>query len=182
MKPTAEKTLTDDQLHAIDEITRLSEQASTPLQRLERRLHPFVAFVVMPLFALANAGVELPSDMGDAFIDPIALGTAFGLMLGKPIGILITCWLLLKIGVAQLGYGITWQHLIGMSFLAGIGFTMSLFINELAFLEPEFRLKAKLGIILGSLVAGTIGFLVLRRSPAVESLPSEDLAVEPKEH
>ncbi len=181
MKPTPEKTLTDDQLHAIDEITRLSEQASTPLQRLERRLHPFVAFIVMPLFALANAGVEFPSDIGSVFSDRISLGAASGLLIGKPVGILLVCWLLLKLNIAQLGYGITWPHLIGMGFLAGIGFTMSLFINELAFTGPDLRQQAKLGIILGSIVAGAIGFIILRRSPAVPSLPSEDLAVEPKE-
>ncbi len=182
LKPTPEKTLTDDQLFAIDEITKLSEQASTPLQRLERRLHPFVAFIVMPLFALANAGVELPSDIGSMFTDPISLGIAFGLLIGKPLGILLICWLLLKMNVAQLGYGITWPHLAGMGFLAGIGFTMSLFINELAFTDPDLRQQAKLGIILGSVIAGTIGFIILRRAPAVPSLPSEDLAVEPKEN
>jgi NhaA family Na+:H+ antiporter len=180
LKPNTVKTLTEEQLHAIDKMVRLNEQASTPLQRLEHRLHPFVAFLVMPLFALANAGVELPSDLGAVFT-AIPSGTALGLLIGKPIGILLVCWILLKLNIAQLGYGITWHHLIGMGFLAGIGFTMSLFINELAFSDPVMRQEAKLGILLGSLLAGTIGYFILRSSPAVPSLPSEDLAVEPKE-
>ncbi len=181
LKPNTVKTLSEDQLHAIDKIIRLNEQAATPLQRLEHRLHPFVAFLVMPLFALANAGVEFPSDMAVAFKSNIQLGASLGLLIGKPVGILLVCWILLKLNIAQMGFGITWQHLAGMSFLAGIGFTMSLFINELAYSDALMRQQAKLGIMLGSLVAGVIGYMILRRSPAVPSLPSEDLAVEPKE-
>ena len=141
------------------------ERAATPLQRLEKALHPLVAFGVMPLFALANAGVELPDDPLGALTSPVALGVGVGLAVGKPLGIVLTVLLLVRLGVGRLGNGITRAHLVGMGFLAGIGFTMSLFVNELAFADPVLREEAKLGILLASLVAGSIGFLLLRRLP-----------------
>lgn len=161
LRPNTVKTLTEDQLHAIDKVIRLNQQAATPLQRLEHKLHPLVAYLIMPLFALANAGVELPSDPGAALAGPIALGTALGLLLGKPLGILLVCWLIVRLGWAKVGDAFTWRQLVGASLLAGIGFTMSLFINELAFAEEAYRQQAKLGIMLASLVAGVAGYLVL---------------------
>lgn len=161
LRPNTVKTLTEDQLHAIDKVIRLNQQAATPLQRLEHKLHPVVAYLIMPLFALANAGVELPSDAGAALAGPIALGTALGLLLGKPLGILLVCWLIVRLGWAKVGDAFTWRQLVGASLLAGIGFTMSLFINELAFAEEAYRQQAKLGIMLASLVAGVAGYLVL---------------------
>ena len=134
-------------------------------ERLEHRLHPLSSFVIVPLFALANAGVELPDDPLGALTSPVALGVGVGLAVGKPLGIVLTVLLLVRLGVGRLGNGITRAHLVGMGFLAGIGFTMSLFVNELAFADPVLREEAKLGILLASLVAGSIGFLLLRRLP-----------------
>ncbi|HRD53866.1 MAG TPA: Na+/H+ antiporter NhaA, partial [Flavobacteriales bacterium] len=162
LKPNTVKTLTEDQLHAIDKVIKLNQHAATPLQRLEHKLHPIVVYVVMPLFALANAGVELPSEIGSALAGPIAMGVALGLLVGKPVGILLVCWVIVKLRWASIGDQFTWRQLLGASFLAGIGFTMSLFINELAFIDPDHRQQAKLGILLASFIAGTTGFFILR--------------------
>ncbi len=162
LEPNRQPTLTADQLHMIEKIDRASEYAETPLQRLEHRLHPIVMYIVIPLFALANAGVELPSEPSEALLGSVTLGVGLGLLLGKPLGILGLSWLLVRLGWAKLGTAVTWRHMVGAAFLAGIGFTMSLFINELAFRDPDLRQQAKLGIIIASVIAGIIGFLVLR--------------------
>ena len=164
LKPNQSATLTGDQLHSIDATIRLARHAATPLQQLEHQLHPIVVFGVMPLFALANAGVELPADIGAALMSPVALGTALGLLIGKPLGILLVCGLIVRLGWARVGEDFGWGQLVGASVLAGIGFTMSLFINELALETPELRQQAKLGILLASLAAGVLGFLILRRA------------------
>ena len=167
LKPNQLPTLTEEQLHVIEKIDEASENAETPLQRLEHKLQPLVMFGVMPLFALANAGVELPDDMGAALASSVTLGVGLGLLLGKPLGILLTCWIFVRLGWARIGPVLTWAHLVGAAFLAGVGFTMSLFVNELAFVSPLLRQQAKLGILVASVLAGTIGFLLLRRSPPV---------------
>lgn len=169
LEPNDVDTLTADQLYSIDEAIGLARKAITPLQRLEHRLHPVVAFIVLPLFALANAGVELPSDVGAALGSPVALGTGLGLLVGKPLGILLVCWLVTRVGWAKVGPDFGWMHLVGASALAGIGFTMSLFVNELAFDSADLRQQAKLGILIGSLLAGGLGFLILRAAPARRS-------------
>ncbi|MEZ4739627.1 MAG: Na+/H+ antiporter NhaA [Flavobacteriales bacterium] len=168
LEPNRKPTLTADQLHMIEKIDRASEYAETPLQRMEHRLQPIVMYFVIPLFALANAGVELPSDAIGALSGTITLGVGLGLLFGKPLGILLVCWLLVKLGWARLGASVTWKHMIGAAFLAGIGFTMSLFINELAFRDPELRQQAKLGILIASVLAGTIGYLLLRNTPVAD--------------
>lgn len=168
LEPNGKPTLSEDQLAVIQRIETDCERAATPLQRLEKALHPLVAFGVMPLFALANAGVELPVDPLGALTSPVALGVGTGLLLGKPLGICLTVLLLMRLGVGRPGAGITRGHLLGMGFLAGIGFTMSLFVNELAFADPGMREAAKLGILLASLLAGTVGFLLLRRLPRAD--------------
>jgi NhaA family Na+:H+ antiporter len=168
--PNGLPTLSEDQLHTIGAIKRSAALAETPLQRLEQGLHPLVAFVILPLFAFANAGVELPQDPMMALQGTVFLGVLLGLVVGKPVGILLTCWLLLRTGVAKLGAGIRWGHLVGMAVLAGVGFTMSLFVNELAFTDAAPVQQAKLAILLASLIAGSGGYLWLRafaeRAPA----------------
>ena len=152
------------QMHDLSSMTRLSAHAATPLQQLERTLHPLVTFVVLPVFALANAGVELPADVASAFADPVTLGVGLGLLLGKPIGVLLASFLMVRLAGAQLGSGVTWRHMVGAGLLAGIGFTMSLFVNELAFPGvPEFAVEAKLGILLASTLAGLLGYWWLAR-------------------
>ncbi len=139
-----------------------SREAESPLQRLEYSLHPWVSFAVMPLFALANAGVSLGGTIVGPAIDPITLGVAAGLLLGKPVGVTLGGWLLIRAGLAAMPAGVNLRQLIGVGFLAGVGFTMSLFIANLAFGATPLNASAKLGILAGSLVSGVVGFLVLK--------------------
>jgi NhaA family Na+:H+ antiporter len=148
-------------------------EAVSPLHRLEHGLHPWVAFGIMPLFALANAGVALsPSSLGE----PVALAVGASLTIGKPVGIIIACVLAVRFRVTSLPEDVTWGMLTGGACLAGIGFTMALFLNALAFPVaefPAFEAAGKIGTLAGSLVSAIIGAailsLVLRRSPAMRS-------------
>lgn len=148
------------------EVTQRLETAvrnvATPLQRLEQALHPWVTLVVMPVFALANAGVTLGAGVAETLFNPVAYGVIVGLLIGKPVGVLLSSGVVIRLGVAKLPDGVTWLHLMGVGFLAGIGFTMSLFITDLAFGQAEASASAKIGILLGSAVAGLIGWSVLR--------------------
>lgn len=135
-----------------------------PLKTLEHALHPWVAFGVLPIFAFANAGVPLTDlKLGDA-LHPVPLGIMLGLFLGKQIGIFAACWLAVRLGIASRPAGVSWLQLYGVAILCGIGFTMSLFIAALAF-EGEvtnFQGLERLGILLGSVASGVIGYIVLR--------------------
>jgi NhaA family Na+:H+ antiporter len=121
----------------------------------------------MPVFALANAGVSLGADAGAAFTHPVSLGIVAGLVLGKPIGILGFAWLAVRLGFADLPEGVRWRQICGASCLAGVGFTMSLFVAGLAFGAGSEQQAAKVGILAASLVAGAVGWLVLRTGPEV---------------
>ena len=153
---------TGGQMDDLGRMAQLSNYAATPLQQLEKSLHPLVTFVVLPVFALANAGVQLPGDVGAAFSHPVPLGVALGLLLGKPVGVLLTSYLMVRLAGARLGRNVRWSHMVGAGLLAGIGFTMSLFVNELAFPgHPEYVLEAKLGILVASAIAGAVGYVWL---------------------
>ena len=150
-------------LDAVHSINVACSRVETPLQRMEHAMEPWVAYLILPLFALANAGVMLGSlDLGAAALHPVTLGIIFGLALGKPVGILLFTWLTTKILRVNLITGATWSMILGVGFLGGIGFTMSLFISALSFSEPIFQEYAKIGIIGGSLVSGICGYAVLR--------------------
>ncbi len=159
--PNDVPTVTPEQLHILEDMRTLSKQAMTPLQRLEHGMHPFVTFIVMPIFALANAGVTITSDSTSSGMSYVAVGVMFGLLLGKFIGIVGTTSLFIKLKLANLPIGMTFKHLIGVGLLASIGFTMSLFIANLAFTSPELIQQAKIGILIASLIGGTVGFLFL---------------------
>jgi Na+:H+ antiporter, NhaA family len=147
---------------ALRRLEVLSEKALPPLARLEHGLHGIVTFGIMPLFALANAGVDLRGG-GAAIASTIGLGVVMGLVLGKPIGITLASWLAVRTGFASLPAGIGWRTLAGAAMLGGIGFTMSLFIATLAFGESAERLaSAKLGTLVASVIAGVAGWIVLR--------------------
>ena len=138
-----------------------------PLQRLEHLLHPWVAFFIMPVFALANAGISLQISSLHQLFDPVTLGIAAGLFIGKQAGIVSFSWLAIKTGLASKMEGVTWQQIYGASLLAGIGFTMALFITNLAFVDPDLINKAKTGILIASLLSGITGWLVLRNTRKV---------------
>jgi len=138
-----------------------------PLQRLEHNLEPIVVFIVLPLFAFANAGVILDFEGLSGFVrQPVSLGAFLGLVVGKPVGIILAAWLLVKLRLADLPRGVQWIEMLGASMLAGIGFTMSLFVNELAFARADDAATlvndGKLGIFLASCVAAILGLGILR--------------------
>jgi NhaA family Na+:H+ antiporter len=133
--------------------------------RLERTLHPWVTFFIMPVFALANAGVAIPREFGAVLLQPVTVGVILGLVFGKPLGVFLASWLAVRIGFASLPEGVTWRHINGAGWLAGIGFTMSLFIAGLAFTSESLLDMAKLGILIASLCAGIMGILFLITIP-----------------
>ncbi|CAN5661429.1 sodium/proton antiporter NhaA [soil metagenome] len=153
------------QQSAVIELEEACEQVQAPLQKMEHALHSWVAFAIMPIFAFANAGVALSANSLSSASFPVLLGIVLGLTLGKPIGILGAAWLAVRTGIAELPQGITWRHMLGVGVLAGMGFTMSLFIASLAFVNPAMLATAKLAILLASLLAGGAGFILLRRVP-----------------
>ncbi len=139
------------------------EDAQPPLAHMRHILHVPVNFWIMALFALANAGVALGGSAGGvtALVGPVTLGVAFGLVIGKPVGILCATWLATRVG-ATLPTGASWASIAGVACLAGIGFTMSLFVSGLAFPNPALLSQAKLGIVCASLIAGGIGAIAVR--------------------
>jgi NhaA family Na+:H+ antiporter len=150
---------------AVQQLERLAEQLQPPLLRLEHALHGVVAFGIMPLFALANAGVPLGlTQLAGGDSTAVALGIALGLLVGKPVGITLCAWAAVRLGMATLPQAVTWRLIAGAGLLGGIGFTMALFIAGLAFgRAPELLVSAKLGILGASLIAGLAGWLVLHR-------------------
>jgi NhaA family Na+:H+ antiporter len=155
--------LADQGRHAaLQALETACQHAETPLQRLEHVLHPWVAFGIMPLFALANAGVCLTAEVASCLTNPVALGIIAGLVLGKPIGVTLFTWLSVRSGITTLPSGVTWRQIVGTGCLAGIGFTMSLFIAGLAFGGSPLLDVAKIGIMVGSPVVGMIGWIALR--------------------
>ena len=152
------------------ELDRLVTETQAPLQRLEHQLQTWVAFIIVPLFAFSNAGVRLTSEALDGLAtDRVVLGVAVGLVLGKTVGVFAATWAAAKTGVGQLPAGVTYRHVLGLAITAGIGFTVALFVAGLAF-EPgsPFTDSAKIGILGGSLVAGIVGYVVLRTSPPAD--------------
>jgi len=157
-------TLTNDQLHMIGKMKSMTKHAMTPLQRLEHGLHPVVSFVVMPIFALANAGVVFDINFSDLFSNNIFLGITTGLIVGKFLGIFGVTFILLKLKLVRLPKKMTINHLFGISILSGIGFTMCLFITTLAYENPEHITQAKIAIFAASIIAGVAGYVLLNRN------------------
>ncbi|MBI2767402.1 MAG: Na+/H+ antiporter NhaA [Chloroflexi bacterium] len=152
----------------------LVRATESPLERLERMLHPWVSYLVVPVFALANAGVVLDRGLFDAAAhSPATGGIVTGLLIGKPLGIVLAAWLAVRLGIAALPKNVTFVHVIGMGVMAGIGFTVSLFITGLAFSDAALVDEAKAGILAASLIAGTVGFVYLWIAPG------EPFAAEP---
>lgn len=145
------------------------------LYKVEHALHPWVAFLVLPLFAFANAGVSLKGLSLDDLTQPLTLGIAAGLFLGKQVGVFTATWLGVRSGLARLPEGVNWHHVYGVACLTGVGFTMSLFIGSLAFSGSETMNAVRLGVMAGSILSGLLGYAVLRTTapqPASASAPS----------
>lgn len=157
--------LTDErQQHAVIELEELCEAVQAPLQKMEHTLHGVVQFGIMPIFALANAGVVLSPGALGGRTSAVALGIVLGLVLGKPIGLLGASWLAVRSGIAALPPGVSWRQMLATGVLAGIGFTMSLFIAQLGFEDASVLEAAKLAILLASLIAGGVGMVLLSRA------------------
>lgn len=146
-----------------------AKNGSSPLKHLEHILHPWTAFLVLPIFAFANAGVALAGLRISDLMAPLALGIAAGLVIGKQLGVFGFMFLATKAGLVQRPAGVSWLQLYGLACLTGIGFTMSLFIGNLAFVDPEQIETVKLGVISGSVISGVLGYCLLRFASAPDS-------------
>jgi NhaA family Na+:H+ antiporter len=153
-----------EQLDVVQRIHSNAEKALPMGLVLEHFLHPIQVWLILPLFALANAGVTVGGDLMAVLANPLALGIIVGLVVGKPLGIALLSWLAVKSGRGALPEGVTWAQVVGAGCLAGIGFTMSLFITDLAFDNETLIATAKIGILAASLVSGILGFVILSRS------------------
>jgi NhaA family Na+:H+ antiporter len=152
-----------EQLDAIESIHIRAGDALPAGLMLEHALHPVQVWLILPLFALANAGVALGGDLGRILASPLALGIIAGLVVGKPLGISLMSWLVVRSGKGRLPAGVTWTQVAGAGCLAGIGFTMSLFVSDLAFNNEVLITTAKVGILAASLSSGILGFVILSR-------------------
>jgi NhaA family Na+:H+ antiporter len=150
------------QQHATETLEQLCKEVETPLTHFEHQLNPWIAYAILPLFAFANAGVPLGSGFSQLLANPVTWGVVVGLVLGKPLGITLFSWLAVRLGVALLPSTISWRQIVGVAWLGGIGFTISLFVAELAFGTDPLGDAARVGILVGSVVAGTIGYVILR--------------------
>lgn len=156
--------LTDEQLGLLEKVRKDTNDAIPPLQRLESSLHPFVTYVILPIFAFANAGVSLDFDLSQLFNTNVTLGVSLGLFVGKVIGIVGFTLLMIKLRITPKPIGMTFYNLLGIGLLGAIGFTMSMFVTSLAFSHPEYVVQAKVGIFIASIVGGLVGYMVLARS------------------
>jgi NhaA family Na+:H+ antiporter len=147
------------------DLVTLSRETIAPVSRNLFFLERWVAFAVVPLFALANAGVELTGEtLADPLGDDVLMGVALGLIIGKPVGVFAFTWVAVTLGIGRLPFGATWRHIFGVGIVSGIGFTVALFVASLAFDDPALNDSAKIGILVGSLVAGVAGWALLRTS------------------
>ena len=165
--------MTDHQRGVVQAMEDACDFVESPAHRLEHGLHPWVVFFIMPIFATANAGVILEGDILAALTSTVALGIMGGLLLGKQIGITALTWLAIKTGLATKPMDISWRQIYGAGWLAGIGFTMSLFITALAFDDPVLVTQAKIGILAASLVAGIVGYVLLRTAKSPKQVRQE---------
>ncbi len=161
---TADSLISDrEHLDHVESMHTAAEDALPAGLVLEHVLHPIQVWLILPLFALANAGVRLEGDVLAVLAQPLALGVLAGLVIGKPLGIVLLSWLAVRSGHGALPEGVCWRQVIGVGCLAGIGFTMSLFISGLAFLDTPLMATAKVAILSASLASGIIGFVLLSR-------------------
>jgi NhaA family Na+:H+ antiporter len=147
----------------------------SPLEKLEHLIVRPVNFLIMPIFALANTNIRFENKMIDGLSSPLGLGIIFGLAIGKPIGVTLFSWLSVKLGMAKLPNKANWKHIFGLGLLAGIGFTMSIFITLLSFSNADYQIEAKFAILVSSILAGISGYVFLN------SLNHKKSTVLPKE-
>ncbi len=155
----------------VQELIRLARESTAPIARLSHLLEPWVAYLIVPLFAFANAGVAVSaSTAAEATGEPIVLGIVVGLLVGKTVGVFGATWLAVQLGVGRLPKATTWVHIAGLAITAAVGFTVALFVAGLSFEDPHLTDLAKIGILSGSIVAGVTGFTILRRARPAEAV------------
>ena len=157
-------------------LTVRSETGQSPLHKLEHGLHPWVAYLILPVFAFANAGVDLRGVNLEALAGAVPLGIALGLIIGKQLGVFGLTFMAVKLGLARLPGGVTWMQIYGVACLTGVGFTMSLFIGGLAFETAAQLDQVRLGVLMGSVVSGALGYIILRTACRVEKNESSQTA------
>lgn len=164
ISPNGKPTLSDKQIALLEKIKEDTRLATPPLQRLEQAMHKFVIFLIIPIFAFANAGVSFKEINIDTLLNNnVMIGVAAGLFLGKIIGITATSAILVKLKIASFPEGMNFRNLFGIGLLASIGFTMSLFISSLAFSDEAHIMQAKIGIFIASITGGVLGFFILNK-------------------
>ena len=151
---------------------------------IEHVLHKPVNYLIMPVFALANTAIIIPGDIGGLLFSSLSLGIIAGLFVGKPLGIFLTTWTVVKTGLVKLPMGMRWSHVLGLGFTAGIGFTMSIFITSLSFADLDLQNAAKLAIMVGTLLSGILGlvWLSMVKNPAISPYTGEDLSEQPTDN
>jgi NhaA family Na+:H+ antiporter len=159
------------------QVEAVSRDTESPLDRLEHAIHPWSSYVVIPVFALANAGLVVTSEsIRDAVESSVTYGIIAGLLVGKFVGVLLATWLTVRLGIAVLPAGVTWAQVAGVALIAGIGFTVSLFVTDLAYADPALIDEARAGVFVASIVAGVAGFLFLRFVSAPARTAVDDVA------
>ena len=153
----------------------INEEDRNPSYKLQHALHNLVAFIILPLFALANTAIVLPRELGASLATRNALGIMVGLVAGKLIGIWSFCWLSVKVGAARLPPDINWKLIMGVGLLGGIGFTMSIFITNLALTDGELITGAKMSILTASLMAAVLGLAVLKTTRLPAPVTTDDV-------
>jgi NhaA family Na+:H+ antiporter len=151
----------EDEQNELASIAVLARDGVSPLQTWQHRLHPWSAFAILPLFALVNAGIRLEGGLAETLSSPVPLGVILGLVIGKPVGVMAAAFLATRSGLAKLPRGVGWLELGGVGLLAGVGFTVSIFVSGLAFEDPALVQSAKLGILAASVTSGLIGYIAL---------------------
>ena len=161
--------------HEIRTVVFDAKETVSVAERLQHTVHPWSSFVILPIFALANAGIVLSADgLREAATSPVTVGVVLGLVIGKPIGIMLASYLAVRTGIGTLPRGVNWQLLAGASTLAGIGFTVALFITGLAFDAPGLADEARIGVLAASMIAALAGMFVLRRAVLAAPAAGDD--------
>ena len=163
-KSEGDKMLSPEEAHSLNYVIKYTNDAESPSQKLEHVLHPFSSFFILPIFALANAGVRIEGSLTELLFHPISLGIIAGLVIGKFLGIGLFTKLIVKLNIAPLPNGVNFKQIYGAAFLAGIGFTMSIFISDLAFQSDEQIQIAKVGVFAASIIAAVLGMALLSSS------------------
>lgn len=162
------QSMNESTIHKLDQVKKTAVESLSPLERIIHALHPWVSFVIMPVFAFVNAGVHIDfSTIGQVFQSHITIGIILGLFVGKPVGVLIFSFIACKLKISELPKGVTWTHMLGAGALAGIGFTMALFISNLA-LNTDLEVYSKVGILTASVLSAFLGIFIFMLRPKKE--------------